>query len=152
MSLIAALLMPFAILLQRLGTFGTCTQGAQGPFMTGVWLSSPLLLVASVLMVWIWWQRHSTRGLFAFVCNIVGLVLVLGLSVWSVTLNASIWHETLFVGGSPCGPDHASAVKDGNRQIGARLIGIVYGPWPAAIALMSLLNLVADIRRGASAH
>lgn len=115
--------------------------------MTGVVLSSPFLLLASVLMVWIWRRVHIRRRAFADFRDLLGLAIALGVSIWLVTLNAPIWHETLLAGGSPCGPDYSYAVSNRDTQVRTRLIGFVYGAWPAATVLMSLWLLAASLRR-----
>lgn len=148
MTLIAALLMFFALIAQRLGTIGTCTQGSDGPFLTGVELSSPMLLIISFLLLLTWRRRAPDWGVFVTPTELLGLVLLGGLSFVLLGLNYPIWHETLLAGGSPCGPDYASTISNSTDQSRAVLIGFVYGGWPGVLALVSLLELLLMIRFG----
>ncbi len=138
---IAIFIMILAIIFQRLGTTGTCTQGADGPFMTGVVLSTPLLLLVLTLMFLSWW-RTKEKPSFSYI-ETVYLAILIGLSFYLVFLNTSIWYQTLIAGGSPCGPDYSWYVSGSeSSRIRALIIGLIYGLVPFIISVISRGRLV----------
>ncbi|MET3599947.1 hypothetical protein [Martelella mangrovi] len=99
----AAAMIITAMPLQLLGFTGTCTQGADGTFITGSILSAPLLFIAICFILWASFKRTANRsaGIFAAALSLILLAL---------TRNA--WLGAVFHG-SPCGADylHASGAE-----------------------------------------
>lgn len=86
-----------AIPLQLLGFTGTCTQGADGPFVTGAVLSTPLLLGAICLLLWGLYQRRAPR----LACSVLAVTTLAMLA-----LTREAWFNSLRFG-TPCGADYA---------------------------------------------
>ena len=132
-ALIAFVLICVAIPLQQLGYTGTCTQGAKGPFLTGVTLSGPLLLICLALLLvsarrtW----RAPKQGGHPLRC--IAAIAVIAVALWSIHLNHALAINTLATGIGPCGPDHAAI--DGRRFEWRNLmVGFAYAVMPVLIA------------------
>jgi hypothetical protein len=83
---------------QMLGSSSTCTQGADGTFISGAILSMPLLLVVAVCLL----RMPISRSLGSRV-GYIGLAL---LTVTLLAATSSIWLNLLRFG-TPCGEEHA---------------------------------------------
>lgn len=93
-SMQAALLATIVVVpLQLLGFTGTCTQGADGPFLTGAVLSTPFVLMATGLLFWASYRR--TLDLTAGVVTLVAATALL-------FLTRDAWAGALLFG-TPCG-------------------------------------------------
>jgi hypothetical protein len=134
MVIIACLLMLLVIPLQLLGYTDTCTQGGPDGFTNGVFVSSPLLLAVSVIVL-----RLRSRPVSESALMLGSLITLAVLSVVLVAMNFPLLAEILFGSGHPCGPDYAYHVPSlGNLPL---FISFLYGFWPAAIGLASTIVL-----------
>ncbi len=133
LSLFASVLLFLAYLVQLPGYFGTCTQGANGPFVSGAVLSLPILSAAGVLAVIEGLQIRRRSGQGARFGSLFGLVTLVFGGIGLVIANKDAWIATLIPGASPCGPEYASFVMP--YSLGNIIVGIGYGVAPMALAL-----------------
>ncbi|TNB47280.1 hypothetical protein FF124_13995 [Martelella lutilitoris] len=107
------LVMP-AVPLQLLGFTGTCTQGADGPFVTGAVLSSPLLASAIGLVLWGGMAKGALSQSGAIVVAVMAMILLFS--------TRDAWFGALYAG-TPCGADYdASHWQEQVLVIGGYLV------------------------------
>lgn len=94
---VAAIAICVAMPLQLMGFTGTCTQGADGPFITGVFLSAPFLLGAIYSVL----QARPKGASFW----IGGIATAVG-SLAMIILTHSAWLGSMLYG-TPCGADYS---------------------------------------------
>ncbi|QQM32298.1 hypothetical protein JET14_09275 [Martelella lutilitoris] len=87
-----------ALPLQLLGFTGTCTQGADGPFVTGAVLSSPFLAGAICLVLW---------GMAKGVVSPSGAIVTLAVAAVMLFLTRQAWLGAVF-SGTPCGAGYGA--------------------------------------------
>ena len=123
-----------AHILQALGYTGTCTQGANGPFITGTVLSSPLLLVSVFLLVRAFRRtvRHPLRD--GYVLDGIASLGTVPLAIWMACSNGSVAHDTLWLGVGPCGPDYT---PDELFRWPDMAVGLAYVVLPMLIAVLA---------------
>lgn len=90
---VAATLVAVAIPLQMLGFTSTCTQGADGTYLTGAVLSAPLLLAAALLAF-----RLGLASVRMSNSLLPSVAITLGLAVVLVALNVPVWLNVLLFG------------------------------------------------------
>lgn len=134
---IAVLLLLTSALLQMLGYSGTCTQGSDGPFVTGATLSGPLLLVSLVLLVWLARKTSRAPRCEGYPLRCFGAICSLAVAMWVLFLNYRLAVDTLAIGITPCGADYAA--MDGSRFKARHIfVGAVYGLMPGLIACAAI--------------
>jgi hypothetical protein len=116
-----------AVPLQLLGLGSTCTQGADGTFITGALLSSPLLLVAAVFLAVVALRRpEPSQRMLLWASGIAAVAMpIFGRDVW---LNSLIY-------GTPCGRDFVDYGESYPVVIG--LIVAAYLVLPGVVAALS---------------
>jgi hypothetical protein len=126
-----------AIPLQWAGLSSTCTQGADGTFVTGAFLSAPFLVAALVLTIGARLKLTATAvASFA----IVSLICVM------MGLTASARFGTLEYG-SPCGADYAGLFSS-SLPARIEIVG-AYVVLPLLLAAVALwIALSRTVRRG----
>lgn len=82
-----------AVPLQLLGLTSTCTQGADGTFLTGAVFSTPFLLIATGLLLWAGHRRAL---------DLSAGVITLGAATVLLFLTRDVWSGALLFG-TPCG-------------------------------------------------
>lgn len=109
----SAVLAVFAIPYQLLGLTSTCTQGADGSFLTGAFLSAPLLIIAVCTCIWALYRRPI--NLYAsWVVLLAPLVLLY--------LTQDSWLD-IFRYGTPCGELYA---EFGSKPLAIMIILAAY--------------------------
>ncbi len=141
-STIALSMLLVAFGLQALGYTGTCTQGADGPFITGAVLSSPFLLACAVLV-----SVNLARTLRGSSQSISALsraadYAVAFAAVWLIYFNRDVLHSTLVLGIGPCGD--SSLESPGTYDGSDMLVGFAFGFLPALVAAMVLIGILSD--------
>lgn len=125
---LAVLLSVLALPLQALGDSGTCTQGANAPFLFGAFITTPMLVVAIIVLC-----RAKSGGLEGLTA--IGSVLLLSRA--AIAMNQQVWWETLFLAGSPCGLDYRDYGGDW-RDV---FVGLAYDPLWVIVGGCSVLAL-----------
>ncbi|KTQ96495.1 hypothetical protein NS226_07965 [Aureimonas ureilytica] len=140
MALVAFLLLLIAYIFQMVGYTGTCTQGADGPFLTGVTLSFPFLVasIGSLAMVRRRLVRNRRPRGSAFTGVMSAMVCLMAL--WMLAANRQVAYDTLWLGIGPCGSDYHF---EGEPLFLFRtvLVGVIYAIMPAFVSGFALLNL-----------
>ena len=127
----ATTLVLVAVPLQLLGLSSTCTQGADGTFITGAILSGPLLLVAASLLSVVAWRGGGAgrRWLLWVTCAALGMLVILTRDAW---LNTILY-------GTPCGSDFAFYGGSDPRAV-ALIVG-AYVVAPIVVASLAALGI-----------
>jgi hypothetical protein len=126
---IAWLLLIIAIPLQVFGYATTCTQLADGSFITGAILSAlPLGLSISLVLFKAFTAPNRATG-------VLFMLVTLGM----MFTTSSIWANTIFIG-TPCGPDFAEDLElYGPNELGNAIIIAGYFLLPAVMLVAAAL-------------
>lgn len=135
---IAAGLMAVAFPLQLLGLTSTCTQGADGTYLAGALLSSPMLFWVAVRVVRMGFAEptRSSGGAVATGLTVVVLTLIL------LSLTYTVWSNVI-VFGTPCGEDSSDLPHHLERQL---VVLIGYLALPLLVASATSWMLVRHLR------
>lgn len=128
------------LFLQLFGFTGNCTQGADGPFITGAILSGPILLVAIAIAAWKV-VRLRRQGDVPFAS--VTAVLPFAMCCYMMVETRNAWLGILPYD-SPCGEEYewsASAFTTGEMFIKASNLLL-----PVCLALVLLVHSYMILR------
>jgi hypothetical protein len=144
MSGVALVLLALAVPLQLLGLTSTCTQGADGAFISGAFLSGPLLLIAVV--------RFAAEAIWvtAFRTTAAPVGWAVAAAVVLISLTNSAWLNTIRFG-TPCGEEFAFYGPSHPFAIAAILVSYLLLPLmliAAAAVLLLRRRARRDIGRG----
>lgn len=142
MCLIALLSVAIAFVFQVLGYVGTCTQGANGPFLAGALVGFPLLVLSAGLLTAnaVRNLRHPIRN--GSVINGTASIGVTLMTVWMVVRNSAVARDTLWLGTGPCWPDHTPVGLFNGPDMA---VGVVYFVMPALIAPLAMFSFWTDL-------
>jgi hypothetical protein len=138
MNFAALSLVILAVPLQLLGLTSTCTQGANGTFISGSLLSGPLLIVATIMVAWKTWSPSlDTPGRARLVLSLLVLA--------PIAMMAGTWWAwwNVLADGHPCGADYVS--WDSGIEVDDVLVLIAYAVLPPAIASLAVVQLAQSI-------
>lgn len=140
MAIAALGLVLIALALQALGHSGTCTQGNDGPFITGAIFSFPLLVGVAACLLRV--LRCASPNPAHPIIQAVSLLATAGVLGLMLYVNQDVIAYTLFDGITPCGPDQVSPDIARRPDRVPLLVAAVYGVFPALAWVMATFAAV----------